>query len=395
MSASVFECPKCGGQIPYTGNGKTVVCPFCNNTVIVPKELRQTAVQPQVIIESSEPIISSDTVKKGAIGVAGFTLASIGLPIILTCVVTLVIMGAVFFFVNRATSGVKDAILAAVTEQSSGVSNPLQSGSGFAGVALQFGSKGSGPGQFEDARHIGLDANGNIYVAQYIGGRVQVFDPSGKYQTEWSVDRKAPLTGFAVSRKGEVYTAQQGKIARRDGQTGEVAATLSYGEGDWFESIWLMPNQTLVASWYDNRDDIVVFNPKGQMATTIPAAISTVTGDPELDTSVAADGQGNIYAMGSFSNAVFKFSPEGKYIDKFGAEGDGPGQFQALLAIAVDGQGRVYVADIKGVQVFSSDGQYQALIGVSGAPYGLALDDAGNLWVVAGTQVSKYAIHPR
>src|ERR1044072_5856590 len=36
-----FDCPACGGPLEYKGgNDKTVRCPFCLNSVIVPKELR-------------------------------------------------------------------------------------------------------------------------------------------------------------------------------------------------------------------------------------------------------------------------------------------------------------------------------------------------------------------
>src|SRR5918911_5438212 len=36
-----FACPSCGGPLEYTGgHDKTIRCPFCSNSVIVPKELR-------------------------------------------------------------------------------------------------------------------------------------------------------------------------------------------------------------------------------------------------------------------------------------------------------------------------------------------------------------------
>ena len=98
-----------------------------------------------------------------------------------------------------------------------------------------------------------------------------------------------------------------------------------------------------------------------RLLRTIRAAISSVTDDSELDTHVAVDGLGNIYALGTFNNAVFKFSPDGKFMTRFGDAGDQPGQFRAPSAIAVDGKGRVYVSDFKGVQVFDSNGRYLAV----------------------------------
>ena len=59
-----------------------------------------------------------------------------------------------------------------------------------------------------------------------------------------------------------------------------------------------------------------------------------------------------------FNNAVFKFGPDGKYINRFGGDGDRAGQFRAPGAIAVDGKGRVYVSDSKGIQIFDGEGRY-------------------------------------
>ena len=78
-----------------------------------------------------------------------------------------------------------------------------------------------------------------------------------------------------------------------------------------------------------NTDDIVRFDSNGRVVRTIKAAISSVTDSSELDTRVALDGMGNIYALGRFNNAVFKFTPDGKYVNKFSGEGDQPGQLRA------------------------------------------------------------------
>lgn len=39
-----FSCPHCGAPLDYDGSGSaTLQCPFCNNTVSVPEELRSAA----------------------------------------------------------------------------------------------------------------------------------------------------------------------------------------------------------------------------------------------------------------------------------------------------------------------------------------------------------------
>ena len=109
---------------------------------------------------------------------------------------------------------------------------------------------------------------------------------------------------------------------------------------------------------------------------------------------MAVDGLGNVYALGTFNDAVFKFNSQGKFLTRFGSAGSELGQFRAPSSIAVDGQGRVYVGDIKGIQVFDSNGRYLELIEVEGVPSGLAFNDANDLFVAARTQVIVFKINP-
>jgi len=81
-------------------------------------------------------------------------------------------------------------------------------------------------------------------------------------------------------------------------------------------------------------------------------------------------------------------------VNKFGSDGDEPGQFRAPNAIAVDGQSRVYVSDIKGIQIFDAEGRY---LGVFEPPnrafvFGMTFDDQNELFAVAGDQVFKFVL---
>ena len=263
----------------------------------------------------------------------------------------------------------------------------------IATVALKFGNEGIGPGMFTDARSIAVDGAGNIYVGEYSGGRIQVFDSEGKFVTQWIANAKMPLRGLAADRKGNVYVVQSGNIQKFEGLSGKPLGELSYGEGWGFDDIVATPDGGLTAAWYKNRDDIVRFDAGGHTVRTIKAAISSITEHSELDTRIAEDGVGNIYARGRFNNAVFKFGRDGKYINKFGSAGDKAGQFQAPVAIAVDGKGRVFVADMKGIQMFDSDGRYLELFKPdNGHASGMIFDDKGELLVVDRTKVMKLVL---
>jgi serine/threonine protein kinase/DNA-binding beta-propeller fold protein YncE len=257
---------------------------------------------------------------------------------------------------------------------------------------LVIGGEGTGAGLFSDVRSVGLDRTGRIYAGEYEGSRVQVFEASGKFLTQWFADREFPLSGLAVRSDGAVYTVQHGEVVLRDGMTGNPISKISYADGDSFDDVALLPDGSLLTAWYRNRDDLVVFNPKGEVIWTIPEAVSQQIGAPELKVRVATDGQGNLWALGVFSTAVFHYDAEGHFVNRFGSPGDQPGQFSSPWSIAVDGKGRVYVGDISGVQVFANDGRLLGRIDVEGPAYGLFVDPGGWLWVANGTHIRQYGV---
>ncbi|MCG3179798.1 MAG: hypothetical protein BIFFINMI_02143 [Phycisphaerae bacterium] len=62
---------------------------------------------------------------------------------------------------------------------------------------------GSGPGQFRNATSVDCDAQGRVYVGDFMNDRVQVFDPDGKFLKEFKADRPAVVK---VNRKnGEIW----------------------------------------------------------------------------------------------------------------------------------------------------------------------------------------------
>lgn len=378
-----FDCPKCGAPVSYekdvVGANLTAKCSYCNSMLSVPDEMRGRPAQ----------VINIDLRNTGARATKWIFLIIL-IPVV-GVVIAAIAMGG---FLSSAISRVTPPV---VTRPPTRTGPPALGGkttdpNAFATTTLQFGSEGIGPGMFKDARSIAVDGSGRIYVGEYIGGRIQVFDSEGKFITQWTVDPKMPLRGLAADRNGVVYVVQSGNITRHEGETGKLLGTISYSEGWGFDHIRVAADGGLVASWYKNRDDIVRFNSSGQVVRTIRAAISSVTDDSELDTEVAIDGLGNIYALGSFNNAVFKFSPEGKYLTKFGDSGDQPGQFRAPSTIAVDGKGRVYVSDFKGVQVFDTNGRYLTTFNPGGIASGMVFNDKGELFIAARKEVLRLAL---
>lgn len=314
-------------------------------------------------------------------------------------VILLIIGASVALVAYLSSSRVRETVgsipfVPSSSKGSGGSSSPVSS-TGFASVALEFGSEGIGPGQFKDARSIGVDGEGRIYVAEYIGGRVQVFDAQGKYLAGWMVDQKMPLRGMAVDRKGTVHIVQKGVITRYEGMTGKALGELRSAGVSRFDDVTATQDGGLLASAYaGGADDIVRFNSDGQVVQTIRKAISGQTDDSELNMRLASDGLGNIYALGTFNDAVFKFTREGRFVTRIGGEGNEPGQFRAPSAIAVDGQGRIFVSDTKGVQVFDTDGRYLDVFKVPNhVAFGLVFNDRNELLSASRSKVFKFAIN--
>ena len=64
-----------------------------------------------------------------------------------------------------------------------------------------------------------------------------------------------------------------------------------------------------------------------------------------------------------------------------------------ILCIAVDGHGKVYVGDIKGVQVFDSDGRFLRTFRPDGGnASGMIFNDKNELLLVDRTKVVKVAL---
>lgn len=377
-----FDCPKCGAPVEFSSNpldpNHAVKCHYCNSTLAEP-----TMGRPAQVIH----INLKDATKN--IKFPKWILLIFLIPL-LGVVVGIIAMFAglaPLFMSNRNTNS--RTFTPPKMDQPKGGTRP----DSFATTLLTFGSEGIGPGMFTDARSIAVDGAGNIYVGEYIGGRIQVFDSTGKFITQWTADTKMPLRGLASDRKGTVYVVQKGSIQKFEGLTGKPLGEVKFNEGWGFDDIAIAADGSLITAWSRGSDDIVKFDSSGNVVKWIRKAISSVTDNSELDHRVAVDGSGNIYALGHFNNAVFKFSSDGKYVNKFGGQGEKPGQFRAPGAIAVDGYGKVYVSDIRGIQMFDSEGRFlRAFKPDGGHASGMIFNDKNELFVVDRTKVVKVAL---
>jgi len=352
--AKTLSCPSCGASVKVRRGRDSIVCKYCGSTVILPQEYQQ-----KKVIVSGKP-------GPGCPAAVAVVIA-----------IALAIGGAAFvFFLNVADKATTDGL----TELVSGIGHDRN-------TVLEFGGEGIGPGRFDDPRLIAVDADGQIYVAEYSTGRIQVFDPEGEFVTQWNMksDRDVYLSGMAGTRDGRLYIVFNSKLSIYDGTSGELLGNVDYPGGHGFEDVAIAADGSVIVAWRVHVDEIFRFSSDGDLELHIPGAISSRTGDSELDMQVAVDGRGNIYVLGSFNNAVFKFAPDGTFLNRFGSDGDAPGSFSAPSAIAVDVTGNVLISDFDGILVFNENGLYLETIDVDGFVFGMAVDDDNLLYAVSNS----------
>ena len=98
----------------------------------------------------------------------------------------------------------------------------------------------------------------------------------------------------------------------------------------------------------------------------------------------------NMYGSRGGNNRLVRFSKDGKFIKAWGggvgSEGSGPLQFNDPHGIAIDADGRLYIADRgnQRIQVLDKEGNFITRWTQFGKPSAMAIDKKGNIYVADG-----------
>jgi sugar lactone lactonase YvrE/DNA-directed RNA polymerase subunit RPC12/RpoP len=260
--------------------------------------------------------------------------------------------------------------------------------SGLATEVLRFGSQGNGAGRFEDARGVAVDGAGRIYVAEYSGGRVQVFDSAGTFLTQWMADPKMPLVDLAADRQGTVYVVQSGRIRRFEGATGRALGEFPRATNIGYADVTVALDGSL---WAATMRTVVHLDRDGKVLRAID--IKEAVDEDAAPERVAVSGDGHLYVLDQWKGDIYHLDPDGRFVDRFGG-GRGGTADMTPEDLAVDGRGRIYVSDLgHGIRVYDAGGQQIGAID-GGVVFGIAFNDRDELFASRRNdhQIVKYRL---
>ena len=127
-----------------------------------------------------------------------------------------------------------------------GVTLPAATGAQPANYLIQWGTSGSGDGQFNNPTAVAVDADGYVYVTDSGNYRVQKFTASGVYVTQWG--------------------SLGGGNGRFDGLSGPLGVAKD-GSGNILVTDWNCRGVKPVLSWISPRLHRVITRPSASGAT--------------------------------------------------------------------------------------------------------------------------------
>lgn len=142
---------------------------------------------------------------------------------------------------------------------------------------------------------------------------------------------------------------------------------------------------------------VIKFSPEGNVLLTLGKPGGAAAPDyfyQPNDVIVAPNGDVFVgEGHGGGNSRILKFDKTGKFIKTWGKLGSGPGDFSQPHALAMDSQGRLFVADRSNnrVQIFDQDGKYIAEYKQFGRPSGVYIDKDDNLFVADSESQSRDA----
>lgn len=265
----------------------------------------------------------------------------------------------------------------------------------------QFGESGSGDGQFSYPTSVAIDASGNSYVVDMGNVRIEKFDQDGNYLAQFgSAGTENGQFNYIMSVATDgsnVYVADLGRanIQKFDQDGTYLASIGANGAGNGqFQSLYSVAVNSQFILAADSPGNKIEKFAIGDLSYQ-GRLDSTSTADAKFNnpTDMALDSQGNSFVVDSSNNRIEKFDKNGQYLWRFGQRGKANGQFISPRGIAIDMSDNLYVSDFIGsgyrVQKFSADGQFLTSFMLPAVLGPLVVDREGSIYVIDNTTTGK------
>ncbi len=277
--------------------------------------------------------------------------------------------------------------------------------------------------RFRQLSSVAVDAAGNVYVTDWVFHTVRKITAAGLVTTlaglaeqpgsadgTGSAARFSWPQGIGVDAEGNVYVADAGNFTVRKitpaglvttlaGMAGSSGSTEGLGDVARFSNLAGLALDA-VGTIYVSAGGIRKITPAGLVSTLAGGTGGSADGQGSAaafngSQGLAVDTAGNVYVADNLNYTIRKITPTGLVSTLAGRAGksgstDGLGSaaaFYSPLGVAVDAAGNTYVADTgsSAIRKITPGGLVSTLAGGSSAsfdqPQGLALDGAGNVYV--------------
>jgi len=221
---------------------------------------------------------------------------------------------------------------------------------------------------FLETPGIAADAREHVYVIHRGERPILEFDAHGKFLRAFGEGLFDRAHAVRVDAEGNIWAVDDGShvVLKMDPQ-GRVRMVLGRRRRSTGEKSSAVPDPSAPAGMRGIRDEGVVRF--------------------DRPTDVAFSPAGDIFVSDGYGNSrVVKFSKDGRFLKTWGSKGSAPGEFNIPHAIAVDKQGRVYVADRENyrIQIFDAEGNFLREWRHLGAPWGLEITAGPHLYMADG-----------
>ena len=226
-------------------------------------------------------------------------------------------------------------------------------------VANQWGKAGGGEGEFNEPIGITVDQAGNVYVADVRNSRIQKFTPNGKFILQWGREGEGEgefqkPVGVALDGEGKVYVIDYDldriQVFSSEGnflnQWKKIGGDFGFAAGIGIDR---KEGAIYVAEFYGKI--VEKFDLGGKFVAKVGSSGRALSGALHYPTDVFVDQNGFVYVADAYNNRIQKFDKNGNFVAKWGGVlGLGlpkkwGGWFTVPSGVAVDDNGRIYVAD--------------------------------------------------